>query len=548
MSATFAHRLQVLSEGDNSSCLTQIQHGIEKEGLRVTPQCQLSQTEHPKALGSALTHPYITTDYSEALLEFITPVYRDPQDALDFLAELHTEALSGMAPGETVWSTSMPPHLQGDDNIPVAYYGTSNTGQMKYVYRLGLAHRYGKAMQTIAGIHYNFSLSEDFWPLIRQVDGETELSAQDYQSAGYFAQIRNFRRYAWLLSYLFGASPAVDASFLDDIPEHGLDKLDDKTWYLPWATSLRMSDLGYSSNAQSSLMICYNSLDFYIKSLWDGIHIPHANYEAIEQKQLGPVHVSSSSNGSRGKEYRQLNTNLLQIENEYYSTIRPKRIALSGEKPVVALKERGVEYIEIRNLDINPLMPLGLDAAQARFMDTFLLFCALQDSPEIDDDECNAVARNFTLSVREGRKPGLMLEDKNNKRDMIEWAAELFEQMIPVAELLDKANGTSAYSDSLATERKKLDDVSLTPSAIILADLKKGISFREYSYKLSLKHADAFRAQAVHPERKAYFQKLAAQSLVDQQEKEASDTVDFETFLNDYFSSQEIFSEQLESA
>ncbi len=530
MSARFSKRLQILSEGDNLACLTQIQHGIEKEGLRVTPQLKLSQTGHPESLGSTLTHPYITTDYSEALLEFITPVYRDAGDALDFLSELHTETLNNMADGEVVWASSMPSVLEGDEKIPVAYYGTSNTGKMKHVYRLGLAHRYGKAMQTIAGIHYNFSLSEDFWPLMRKadelVDGGSELSDMDYQSAGYFAMIRNFRRYAWMLSYLFGASPALDKSFLPEDNKHGLDELDANTLYLPWATSLRMSDLGYTSDAQSSLPICYNTLDNYLNSLWKAIRTPYAGYEKIGK---GP-------NG----EYRQLNSNLLQIENEYYSTIRPKRVAQSGEKPVIALKERGVEYIEVRSLDINPLLPVGIDVQQSYFLDAFLLFCALQNSADITEQECNDITDNFTLSVREGRKPGLQLKDGERSRELTEWADELMETMAPVAHLLDKANNTKVYSESLALERKKVRDVSLTPSATILAELRKGISFREFSMQQSARHAEYFRSRDLHSEREAYFRELAEQSIKEQTCKEDADTLDFDTFLQEYFFSDDI--------
>ncbi|WP_281648408.1 glutamate--cysteine ligase [Parendozoicomonas sp. Alg238-R29] len=526
MSARFSERLQVLSEGDNRACLNQIQHGIEKEGLRVTPQQKLSQKAHPEQLGSALTHPYITTDYSEALLEFITPVYRDAADALDFLSQLHTETLNNMPEGEVIWTTSMPPVLEGDDQIPVAYYGTSNTGKMKHVYRLGLAHRYGKAMQTIAGIHYNFSLSEEFWSLMQKADKADSLSAMDYQSTGYFAMIRNFRRYAWLLSYLFGASPALDKSFLYGGDGHGLDELDEETLYLPWATSLRMSDLGYTSDAQSSLPVCYNTLDNYVNSLWKAIHTPYAPYK----------NIGTGPNG----EYRQLSSNLLQIENEYYSTIRPKRVTRTGEKPVVALKERGVEYIEVRSLDINPLMPLGIDLNQSLFMDTFLLFCALQDSPEISEQECLDITNNFTLSVREGRKPGLQFQDGDSSREFVEWATELFELMMPVARLLDQANNTDAYSKSLNLESNKLSDVSLTPSAMILAELQKGKTFRKYSLEQSARHAESFQNNPLHSERVTYFTEIAEQSHKDLASKEEADTLDFETFLQEYFSAEEI--------
>ena len=519
MSTTLSRRLQNFSEADNLSCLGRIRHGIEKEGLRVTPDARLSQKPHPRALGSTLTHPSITTDYSEALLEFITPAYPQIEDALDDLTELHTAALKGMAEDEVVWAASMPPLLEGDDNIPVAEYGSSNIGQMKYVYRLGLAHRYGKAMQTIAGIHYNFSVDESFWAKLQELEGDTS-SAMDFQSAGYFSLIRNFRRYSWLLSYLFGASPAADVSFLEK-DNHGLQKLDDETWYLPWATSLRMSDLGYSNNAQSSLQICYNTLDNYVESLWGAIRTPYAPY-----KEIG-----SGPNG----ELLQLSSNVLQIENEFYNAIRPKRVMNSGEKPVVALRERGVEYIEVRNLDINPLMPLGIDDQQSRFLDVFLLFCALTESADIGEKECADIAENFSLSVREGRKPGLLLQDGERSIALTDWATEMFEQMTAVAALLDKAHGATVYSDSLNIEAEKIQDVSLTPSAKVLDVLSKGKSFRQYALELSEQHAEYFRNLPFSEERQEYYRKLAEQSLLDQHTKEETDDVDFATFLKQYF-------------
>ncbi|MCL6271172.1 glutamate--cysteine ligase [Sansalvadorimonas sp. 2012CJ34-2] len=520
MSARFLHRLQVLSQEENISSLEQIGHGIEKEGLRVTPETRLSEAPHPGGLGSALTHPHITTDYSEALLEFITPVYQHPEEALAFLEELHCEAMRQMPDGETIWGTSMPPILNGDDSIPVAQYGNSNSGLLKHIYRQGLAWRYGKAMQTIAGIHYNFSLSRDFWCLMKESEG-SELSPQDYQSAGYFALIRNFRRYSWLLSYLFGASPALDKSFLDGQVNHDLEHFDDDTLYLPWATSLRMSDLGYSNHAQSDLQICYNTLDNYVQSLWKAIHTPYKPYEKIGIRVNG--------------DYRQLNTNLLQIENEYYSSIRPKRVIQSGEKPVQALRERGVEYIEVRSLDINPLLPLGIDEVQSRFLDVFLVYCVLSDSPDISSEECSQVVSNFSLSVCEGRRPDLLLNNKGTDISLIEWGNQLFDQLLPVAELLDVANRSSLYTESLNAERKKLDNVDLTPSAVILSRLNQGQSFREFSRDITAEHAARFNSMPGLKERQDYFSRLAAQSHTAQQAREESDSEDFETFLQNYF-------------
>ena len=358
------------------------------------------------------------------MLEFITPTETDVADTLADLERIHRFASSKLD-GEYLWSPSMPCELPDEESIPIARYGSSLIGRLKYVYRKGLALRYGKTMQCIAGIHYNFSLPERLWPLLRQAEG-SELSERDYQSAAYIALIRNFRRYSWLLMYLFGASPALDAGFLRGRPSQ-LERLDEHTLYLPYATSLRMSDLGYQNNAQAGLTPCYNDLQSYIDSLRQAVSTPYPPYEKVGTKQDG--------------EWVQLNTNILQIENEYYSSIRPKRVTYTGERPVQA-PARGVQYVEVRCLDINPFLPLGIDLDEARFLDAFLLFCAFSDSPLLNG-ECSDATDNFLAVVKEGRRPGLQLQRRGQPVELQVWANELLERIADTAALLDRARRRS---------------------------------------------------------------------------------------------------------
>src|SRR6266705_3158582 len=221
----------------------------------------------------------------------------------------------------------MPCGLPTDETIPIGRYGSSNVGRAKSAYRMGLSHRYGRRMQTISGIHYNFSLPE-------QVSNDE-----------YFGLIRNFRRHSWLLLYLFGASPAVCSTFVAGT-EHGLDRLSNDSLYLPYATSLRMGRLGYQSDAQSSLKVSYNNLESYAASLQDALTRPYPEYERIGIRD--------------GDNYRQLATSLLQIENEFYGTIRPKRVIRPGERALHALRDRGVEYVEVRLMDLDPFHAVGI--------------------------------------------------------------------------------------------------------------------------------------------------------------------------------------------
>ena len=519
MSDLLSHRLALLAEHPNLPLLSQCLHGIERECLRIDNDGQLAMTPHPRALGSALTHPKITTDYSEALLEFITGTETDPGRTLDELDAIHRYTYSRLD-SEFLWSPSMPGLLPEEAQIPIAEYGSSNIGRLKYVYRQGLALRYGKTMQCIAGIHYNFSLPEALWSVL-QADEQDGRSPQDYQSWRYIALIRNFRRYSWLLMYLFGASPALDASFMRG-RTHQLEQFDDETLYLPYATSLRMSDLGYQSNAQAGLTPCYDDLPSYTSSLHKAVSTPYPEYAALGTKD------------AEGN-WQQLNTNILQIENEYYSNIRPKRVTGTGERPLHALRARGIQYIEVRCLDINPFLPLGIDLGEARFLDAFLLFCALQQSPCLIEGECRASSDNFLKVVKQGREPGLELSRCGEPVSLQHWASELIGQISQVAELLDRSQGSDEHIRAIAAQQAKVDDSSLTPSAQVLEAMRRhGESFSQFALRQTRQHAEDFRGRALSDADVAWFDEAARSSLAQQTEMEAADTQDFDSFVEEY--------------
>ena len=522
MSSLYESRLQDLAGSGQSQLLTAIGRGIEKESLRIVPDGRLAQSPHPAGLGSALCHPYITTDYSEALLEFITPVSRDIDESLATLDEIH-RFVYGQIGDELLWSASMPCVLEGDDHIPVAHYGSSNVAQMKTVYRYGLGHRYGRLMQTIAGIHYNFSMPEDWWPLAQAADAN-EGELQDYVTARYLDLIRNFRRLSWLLIYLFGASPAVCSSFLRGADKHGLEPFDpdSKSLHAPYGTALRMGDLGYTSNAQKNLAVCYNNIDSYIETLKEAITTPHPGYEAIG--------IGNS------RHEQQLNTSLLQIENEFYSPIRPKRVAGSGEPPLGALRRDGVEYVEVRCIDVNPFTPLGIDASQIHFIDIFLLYCLLQDSPPCDDADRARIAENLERVVSRGREPGLTLQSAAGETPLVEEAQTLLQAMQPIADALDAACEDTGYGDSHRQQVAKISDPSLTPSARILHEMQEqDIPFFRLAMNASTQWAEDFRQRPLAAERQAHFQQESSASLGKQAAVEAADEIDFETYLQNYY-------------
>jgi glutamate--cysteine ligase len=490
------------------SRLQGIRRGIEKESLRATPGGSLALTPHPAALGSALTHPNITTDYSESQLELITGVHASVEQCLEELTQVHQFTLRALG-DETLWVSSMPCNLPADETIPIGRYGPSNVGRAKSVYRIGLAHRYGRRMQTISGIHYNWSMP-----------GITD--------AQYFGLIRNFRRHAFLLLYLFGASPAACSSFVMG-RQHELQSLTPHTVYMPHGTTLRMGRLGYQSDAQASLAVSYNSLEGYAGSLHQALTRPYPPYESI-----GIVNP--------GGEYNQLATSLLQIENEFYGTIRPKRVIRPGERPLHALRERGVEYVEVRLMDLDPFVPIGIKAQTIRFLDVFLLHCLLQASPPDTPQEIAALGRNQHRTAAFGREPGLKLERDGREVELTQWGEEIVEACAPIAAQLDAVHRTSDYGDALRSARSLLAEPDMLPSARVLAALAHDHdnSFtafgRAQSEQAKAKLLKLPYAGGLHSRMEA----LARQSIADQAAVEAADTLPFELFRQQYVSPERL--------
>ena len=490
--------------------LAGMRRGIEKESLRTSADGMLASTSHPRPLGSALTHPHITTDFSESQLELITGVHAEVDTCLQELTEIHQYTLQALG-NEKLWVASMPCCLPEDDAIPIGQYGNSNVGMAKTVYRRGLGHRYGRRMQTISGIHYNWSLPE-------------------VSDADYFALIRNFRRHAFLLLYLFGASPAVCSTFVQG-RAHSLQPLSDTTLYLPYATSLRMGNLGYQSDAQSSLAVSYNDLDGYGQALQQALTCNYPDYARIGLQ---------NSDGS----YRQLSTTLLQIENEFYGTIRPKRVIFAGERPLHALRERGVQYVEVRLMDLDPFEPVGISGSTIRFLDVFLLHCLLLPSPPDTPEEIAQLARNQQRVAERGREPGLLLERTGAESPvrLTDWGLALIPALMQIAQKLDASLGGSAYVDAVLQAEHHLQHPERVPSARVLHAVKHDFGGCHVDFvrnQSELVHA-ALAQQALQPERSLHFASLAQQSFQEQQQIEASDSLPFDRYLQEYLSPQRL--------
>jgi glutamate--cysteine ligase len=495
--------------------------GVERESLRVTPKGHIAQTPHPRALGSALTNEHVTTDYSEALIELVTPPFPHSWELLQYLCDIHQFVYRHLG-DELLWATSMPCAIEGDQSIPIAQYGTSNVGRMKTVYRHGLGHRYGRVMQAISGVHFNYSFPDHLWPVLGEVFAVRD-PGQDFRSETYFSLLRNYRRHGWIVLYLFGNSPALCTSFLQGRKVEGLREFLPGTLYAPHATSLRMSDLGYRNKSQAGLDVSVNSLEHYIRDLTGAISTPHPPYEKIGVKV--------------GDEYRQLNANLLQIENEYYSFIRPKRVTLSGERPTKALRRAGVQYVEMRSLDVSAFDPVGVNQNKLRFLEAFAAYCALSDSRSIGSSEQSELDGNHARVAREGRAPGLLLRRDGRDVPLRDWALEIIDSMRGVCELLDEGDAQRPYSTALETQGAKVHDVALTPAARTMAEMRANEeSFFDLALRMSRLHKSYFlELFSPNESRQDEFAAEAQQSLEAQARIEAADAISFDAYLHKYF-------------
>ena len=505
------------------SNLLQLHRGIERETLRITSDGALSQEPHPKTLGSSLAHPKITTDFCEAQLELITGVHQSAESCLDELADIHAFIHSELD-DELLWPASMPCGIGIDEEIPIARYGKSNAGRFKEIYRIGLGNRYGRVMQTISGIHYNVSIPNELWDAIaahEKVDND-----QTFRNTGYLRLVRNFRKHSWLLIYLFGASPAVCRTFLTN-REHNLDILDPTTHHLPHATSLRMGPLGYQSEAQSRHRVLYDDLTGFVQSMVPMLNESYPTYEAIGVRE--------------GDNYHQLNDSLLQIEAEFYGTIRLKRKTLPGERPLVGLQNRGVEYVEVRCMDIDPFESIGISLATTQFIDVFLLHSLLAPNSSESERQSNCNLKNQLNVVHKGRDSGLALETPESVSNMRDWANELLAECAQIATMMDDAQGGRAFQSQVHNQIDKVADTSLTPSARMLRLMSdRNQPFASLGLELAFQQQEFMIARGLSQARRQEFKHLADQSHVDQAAIESQESESFEDYRTKLLSLNEV--------
>jgi len=408
-------------------------HGLEMEGVRIDESGHLAQTPHPKGLDPK----EITRDYSETQLEFITPPLKKTEDAISYLMKLKKKV-----DGEKIWQYSAPGPLP--EEIPVADFGPSKEGRRKTLYRKGLGLRYGPKMQMLSGVHYNFSFSGPFWEILYDMSQETK-TEDCFRSECYLKIVRNFLRFGWICTYLFGVTPAVDKTFIDH-PRKPLRKWGKRTYVAPLATSIRMSTFGYQNKIECQKPVSFNSLDEYVQDLGVRISTPHPEFSLF--------------NGD------QINGNIFQSESEHYSRIRPKPSLKEGESHLDALKKKGISYLEIRNMDISPFSESGIEISELHFLQVFLLFCLFCEDKKFTPKERLEICKIQNKVALYGRDPHLILGERKTLRES---ACDLIKLIQPFAKIWGKE-----HEMSLALQRQKILHPELTPSGRLLQEMGKG--------------------------------------------------------------------------
>ena len=475
-----------------------ILRGIERESLRVDENGNISQKNHPQNLGSPLTNKDITTDFAEALLELVTPTFESPEELFAYLNLLHKFVYSEIGE-EILWNFSMPCAFKNEKEIRIAEYGNSNSGMLKHIYRKGLRLRYGSIMQCVSGIHYNFSLTKDSWKIL------DKNSDQDYINEKYLGAIRNIKRNFWFILEQFGASPLMHKSYLYE-REHSLKKYNSNDLFLPYATSLRMSNVGYQSNIQDSLKISYNNLDEFINTLIKGIKTPIKKF-----KDIGMFDNAGIA--------QQISMGILQIENELYDIVRPKRSGPSGSRPSTLLKTEGIEYLELRGIDINPFIPEGIDINKIKLLDIYIIHSLVSESPYMSDAEIKEIKTNQKTMVSEGRLKNTMLSKNGDLVSLTELRKIFLSELEQTAKALDEY--FDGYLDSFYSEMSK----SELPSEKILSDMEaEGFEFQNYGLIQSKKIADEFKSSDVNDfSTMTYMAKTSIENLKNLEESSSMD-------------------------
>ena len=383
--------INIINDKKLNRFLTKCNFGIEKENVRVDYSGHLAMTKHPDVFGDKLKNPYITTDFSESQVEMITPSMDTIEETYNFLESLH-DIVSLELKDEFLWPQSTPPSLPDEEDIPVSKFEETCEGNRAQKYRDYLSQKYGKQKQLLSGIHYNFSFKDEFLDLLYRESESSDFKL--FKDDIYLKISRNFFKYRWILIYLFGANPSIHGTYSRKCVDM-LDEVAPDSFSYTSGNSFRNGMCGYKN--KEVFNISYNSRAEYVEDI----------KKLISQEKL-------------------IN------EKEYYSPIRLK--AKDNKNLLRSIEEDGIEYLEVRLLDLNPMIKNGISIDQLYFVHLFLLFCLFTDEDSLTEKEIWEGNKNHELVAHYGRKVDLELFDGGEFKFLKDLGLDIISKMEKITE------------------------------------------------------------------------------------------------------------------
>ena len=367
--------------------------GIEWESLRAKGDGELSLTPHPEIFGDKFTNPLITTDFSESQIEIITPTFNTIDEAFDTFSILADLVNSSLPDDEYLWFQSIPCILPYWDQIPIAQY--TEEGKSSQKYREDLAKRYGVEKQMISGVHFNFSFSDNFLKKLYEIE-DYGFNFKEFKNQVYLRITRNYMRHCWLIIYLTGCSIGSHKTFSNDCI-HLMDAMDDYgSYYSTKGPSFRNASCGYKNLKE--LYPSYNTVEEFTRDVRTFID----NGDLSEAKEL----------------YTQIR-------------LKPK----NPQDMLNSLEKDGIEYIEIRTLDINPFYQCGLVRHDMKFLHLFLIYSLIKDESDYADWQKEAKI-NEENTAESAYVESMRLIKDGEEITLKEWASEIINEMYGMCEVL----------------------------------------------------------------------------------------------------------------
>lgn len=419
--------LKIIKDESLEDYFIKANFGLEKENVRVTESGNLALTPHPKAFGDREKNAYIKTDFSESQLEMVTPVCNTLEEVYSFICNLNkVVSLEIMKNGEFLWPQSNPPILPREEEIPIAKL----SNREDELYRENLSYKYGKKKQVISGIHYNFSFKEEFIKLLYK-ELKVEKDFREFKDDIYLRMARNFQKYHWLLIYLTGASPVFHESYIDEIKKDG-EILGEDSYYIKDDTSLRNSSYGYK-----------NKKDYYV------------SYNSIGE------YASEIKNLVKDKE--------IQSIKEYYNPIRLK--SLGSEDMLESLLHKGIDYLEVRLLDLDPLSIQGVSKETLYLVHLFMIYTLLKENKEITYKDQEEFFKNHDMVALKGRNEDAVIHENGVPVLLKDKGREILSEMDEIVEILFSNN--EEFKNVIKRALEKINNPHDTISEKLIKDIKE---------------------------------------------------------------------------